>query len=258
MDVSEPIARARRRTRRPAVCKASAHVCSRRASRRADLPARLRTTTARAQIKLCLPLRRAAGEIRTAPPRVRGALEAPDDEMTARQGLEMFGEGEIDRRAADRADHRHGLGGEFLPGDEAKAGGDLGDQPGDRAARLRRRRPVRRENARFRRPSGRARRAPRNSRPRSPLRRVRRRARRPRGRRAPLPAARCPRLLHARSGRSSASGSRSRPATRPRSRPSRKLRRSPPKPPPRPCGRHGRPWRARRGRSFSARRRGRP
>src|ERR1700690_1558531 len=56
-------------------------------------------------------------------------LETSDDEMAARQGLEMFGESEIDRRAADRADNRHRLGGEFLPGDEAEARGDLGDQP---------------------------------------------------------------------------------------------------------------------------------
>ena len=32
------------------------------------------------------------------------ALEAADDEMAARQVLEMFGEGEIDRRAADGAE----------------------------------------------------------------------------------------------------------------------------------------------------------
>ena len=34
--------------------------------------------------------------------------------MAARQRLEMIGEGGVDRRAADRADDRHGLGGELL------------------------------------------------------------------------------------------------------------------------------------------------
>ena len=37
----------------------------------------------------------------------------------------------LTRRAADRADDRHRLGGEFLAGDDAEARGDLGDQPGE-------------------------------------------------------------------------------------------------------------------------------
>ena len=84
-----------------------------------------------------------------------------------------------------------------------------------------------------------------------------------------LPAARYPRLLRARSGRSSASGSRSKPALDRGRDEDRTPRRSRPKPPPRPCGRRGRPWRAtlwsivlqrdgERGPAARARRRGRP
>ena len=64
------------------------------------------------------------------------ALQPADDEMAARQGLKMFGEGGVDRRAADRADHRHGLGGEFLADRDAEARGDLRDQPRDDRRRL--------------------------------------------------------------------------------------------------------------------------
>src|ERR1700722_5155185 len=59
------------------------------------------------------------------------ALQAPDDEMPAGQGLEMIGEGGVDRRAADRAQDRRGLGGDLLAHHNAKARGDLRNQPRD-------------------------------------------------------------------------------------------------------------------------------
>ena len=63
-------------------------------------------------------------------------LEAPHDEMTARERLEMLGERRVDRRAADRADDRRRLGRELLADDDAEARRDLGDEPRDERRRL--------------------------------------------------------------------------------------------------------------------------
>ena len=57
------------------------------------------------------------------------ALQAPDDEMAAREGLEMVGEGGVDRRAADRAENRRRLCGQLLADDDAETRGDLRDEP---------------------------------------------------------------------------------------------------------------------------------
>ena len=54
------------------------------------------------------------------------ALEAPDREMAAGDGLEMVREGGVQGGAAERADHRHGLGGELLRHHQTEARGDLG------------------------------------------------------------------------------------------------------------------------------------
>src|SRR5208283_465470 len=53
------------------------------------------------------------------------ALQAADDEMAAGQRLEMIGEGGVDRRAADRAENRRRLRGDFLAHHDPEAGGDL-------------------------------------------------------------------------------------------------------------------------------------
>ena len=58
-------------------------------------------------------------------------LQAPDDEMPARQRLEMVGEGGVDRRAADRAEDWRRLGRDLLAHHDAETRGDLRDQPRD-------------------------------------------------------------------------------------------------------------------------------
>ena len=55
-------------------------------------------------------------------------LEAPHDEMTARERLEMLGERCVDRRSADRADDRRRLGRELFADDDTEARRDLGDE----------------------------------------------------------------------------------------------------------------------------------
>ena len=155
----------------------------------------------------------------------------------------------IDRRAADRADDRHGLGGEFLAGDDAKTRGDLGDQP--------RARPARHRGAEAA-PGEKARAVGDRAGERGAHREIAALDRRLAGfaaerehfeaGEARLPGRRCPPLLRARSGRSSASVSSSKSAARRRSRSVRTLRRSRRRRPPRPCGCRVRPWRAPRGR----------
>src|ERR1700679_1608713 len=58
-------------------------------------------------------------------------LQAPHDEMPAGQGLEMIGEGGVDRRAADRAQNRRRLGGDLLAHHDSEARRDLRNQPRD-------------------------------------------------------------------------------------------------------------------------------
>src|SRR5208282_6024898 len=59
------------------------------------------------------------------------ALQAPYDEMAAGQRLKMVGEGGVDRRAADRAENRRRLRGDFLADHDAEAGGDFRNEPRD-------------------------------------------------------------------------------------------------------------------------------
>src|SRR5208282_2174136 len=57
------------------------------------------------------------------------ALQAPDDEMAAGEGLEMVGEDGVDRRAADRPENRRRLCRQLLADDDAETRGDLRYQP---------------------------------------------------------------------------------------------------------------------------------
>ena len=50
-----------------------------------------------------------------------GSLKSADDEMAPRHRLEMVGKGGIDRRASDRAENRHRLGGELLADGDAES-----------------------------------------------------------------------------------------------------------------------------------------
>src|ERR1700722_4443204 len=68
--------------------------------------------------------------------RAIGPFEPSDREMAAGDGLEVLDKGEIDRGAADGADHRQGLSGDLFADHHAETRRDLGDEPDQDRRRL--------------------------------------------------------------------------------------------------------------------------